>query len=94
MYQIRNKQTGELWKARSGKALFDKMGSAKSAWFQTYKPSWINEQPEHFDDNTEYELVEYIDENVTRLTKAELLLSKCIGRCEYDLQKEIEEFLK
>lgn len=97
MYQIKHKLTGEVWIASSNKNIFDKPAHAKAAWYQAYKnSSWVayKGQPVRFDDNTDYEIVEYIDENLTRLDKAEHLLRKCLGRCEWDIEQEIKEFLK
>lgn len=92
MYQIKHKVTGEVWKATSHKDIWDKPQHAKLAWNQTYKWHRNTEQPQRFNDNTEYEIVEFVDEGGTRLSRAQFLLRKCLGRCEYDLRKEIEEF--
>lgn len=47
-----------------------------------------------FDEQDVYEIVELKAEATTQLEKATLLLQECLGRCDYEVRKKIEEFLK
>ena len=54
---IRNKNTEEVWKARSGKTSWNKPSHAKGAWANTH---WDWEDYEKFDEQSEYILEEVL----------------------------------
>lgn len=47
-----------------------------------------------FDEQDVYEIVEIQPKAVDRLEKAIELLNICLGRCDHEVHKQIEEFLK
>lgn len=47
-----------------------------------------------FNEQDVYEIVELKHNDSTQLDKAAALLTECLGRCDYQLQKRIEEFLE
>lgn len=47
-----------------------------------------------FDEQDVYEIVELKLNDSTQLDKAATLLTECLGRCDYQMQKRIEEFLE
>lgn len=47
-----------------------------------------------FNEQDVYEVIELKHNDSTQLDKAVVLLTECLGRCDYQLQKRIEEFLE
>lgn len=51
-------------------------------------------RPPKFSEQSVYEIVELKHNDSTQLDKAAALLTECLGRCDFHLQKRIEEFLE
>lgn len=90
LYQIKHKESGKIWIARSRKQVWKKAHHAKAAWNLTKGCK--------FDDQDEYEIVdlstpigEYI-ETSRKLLEQCVLAAKIAG--DLQLQKDLEEFLK
>lgn len=109
-YIIRHKDTGQLWRAPSGKTSWRSKGAAKNAWSQmdiydaeewcistTFRIyHWGTEKIiPRFDDQDVY-VLSALEEQLddSRLKQAERLLQACLGRVDYPLNEEIREFLE
>lgn len=109
-YVIRHKTTGEFVTVPSGKSSWKAVGHAKNAWntFSIYhaeklgvelvaEPSRYNPDYKAFPRFCEqdvYEIVKLKHESETVLGEATRLLTMCLGRCDYQVQEQIELFLK
>ena len=77
-YGIRNKETKEQWRAKSGKTVWAKPAHAKAAWRSTYE--YCYKRPEGiisagFNDQDLYEVFIIGFDEAARLAKAEELLA-------------------
>lgn len=78
-----HKETGNIWRATSGKVGWKQPQHAKAAWQRSYEPSipkhlWIDDEgwrrkPVKFNDQDEYEII-FIDEALKELCKLRELL--------------------
>lgn len=109
-YVIRHKVTGEFVTVPSGKSSWKAVGHAKNAWNGftvrhadklgvelVSEPSRYN--PDYkafprFSEQDVYEIVKLKHESETVLGEATRLLTMCLGRCDYQVQGQIEAFLK
>lgn len=108
---IRNKETKELFRARSGKTSWKAPGHAKNAFNQSIFPwnaekyglclidapnrfSEDKKRTPKFDEQDVFEIVELKSESADNLSKAVEILNTCLGRCDYEVHKQIEEFLE
>lgn len=109
-YVIRHKVTGEFLTVPSGKSSWRAVGHAKNAWSTCgvywaeklgveliSEPSRWNPNYKvfpKFDQQDVYEIVKLKHDSETVLGEATRLLTMCLGRCDYQVQEQIEAFLK
>ena len=107
---IRHKDTHEILAVPSGKSSWRAKGHAKNAWnthacrhaeklgvgLVPQGGYWKPEQlvfPK-FDQQDIYELVKLEHETTTTLTEAIRLLNMCLGRVDYNVERDIKTFLE